>query len=102
MKILAANRLSDGRAVWLAPDHSWSEEIDGAEIAHDAAGQEKLERTGQAAFLKNEVLDVELIDVQIVNGSVIPVRMRERIRAAGPSVRRDLGKQARADVLRAA
>jgi hypothetical protein len=102
MKILAANRLSDGTAVWLAPDHSWSEEIDGAEVAHDAAGEEKLERTAKAAFLKNEVVDVELIDVQIVNGAIRPVRMRERIRAAGPSIRTDLGKQARLPISRAA
>jgi hypothetical protein len=41
------------------------------------------------------VVDVNLIDVEIVDGSVRPLRLRERIRAAGPTTRNDLGKQAR-------
>ena len=102
MKILTANRLSDGEAVWLAADHSWAETIHAAEIARDPAAEEKLSLTGKAAFLKNEVLDVELIDIHLIDGEIVPVRLRERIRAAGPTNRNDLGKQARPDVLRAA
>jgi len=95
MKILTANRLADGEVVWLAADHSWATSIAEAEIAHDAATEEKLERAGRAAFLKNEVVDVALIDVAVVDGAIRPLRLRERIRAAGPTNRRDLGKQAR-------
>jgi hypothetical protein len=95
MKILTANRLTDGEAVWLACDHSWVEAICDAQIAIDVATVEKLERAGKAAFLKNEVVDVNLIDVSLVNGRVEPQRLRERIRAAGPTNRLDLGKQAR-------
>ncbi len=102
MKILTANRLSDGEAVWLAADHSWAETIHTAEIARDASTEEKLSLTGKAAFLKNEVLDVELIDVQLTDGEIHPVRLRERIRAAGPTNRNDLGKQARPAISRAA
>lgn len=95
MKILTANRLTDGEAVWLAADHSWANAIEAAEIARDAATVEKLERAGRAALCKNEVVDVNLIDVEIVEGRVLPTRLRERIRAEGPSFRLDLGKQAR-------
>ena len=102
MKILTANRLSDGEAVWLAPDHSWTVAIEAAEIAQDPATQEKLERAGRAALLKNEVVDVNLVDVAIVEGEIHPLRLRERIRAAGPSNRIDLGKQARPAVAVAA
>lgn len=94
MKILTANRLRDGEAVWLAADHSWAETIEGAEIACDEICTEKLVRAGRAALLKNEVIDVELVDIEIVDGEIRPLRLRERIRAAGPTVRRDLGKQA--------
>ncbi len=94
MKILTANRLVDGEVVWLAADHSWTATIAGAEIAHDAATEEKLARAGHAAFLKNEVVDVNLIDVAVTDGRIEPKRLRERIRAAGPTVRLDLGKQA--------
>jgi uncharacterized protein DUF2849 len=102
MKILTANRLVDGEAVWYAADHSWSETIIGAELARDKAAEERLEAIGKAAYLANQVLDVELIDVDLVGGDIVPVRLRERIRAAGPTNRNDLGKQARPAIYRAA
>ncbi|WEX09327.1 DUF2849 domain-containing protein [Chelativorans sp. AA-79] len=95
MKLVAANRLIDGVAVWLGPDGGWVEDISEAEIARDKETQERLERTGREAFVRNEVLDVELIDVEIVDGTVRPLRLRERIRAAGPSIHPELGKQAK-------
>lgn len=95
MKILTANRLADGEAVWLAPDHSWAESIDAAYRASSDEIVEKLERAGRAAVCKNEVVDVNLIDVELIDGALVPKRLRERIRAAGPTNRTDLGKQAR-------
>lgn len=102
MKVLTANRLSDGEVVWLAADHSWAATIDAAEIGRDETTVEKLERAGKAAALKNEVVDVSLIDVEIVDGALRPTRLRERIRAAGPTIHPDLGKQARPTVSAAA
>jgi hypothetical protein len=102
MKILTANRLIDGEAVWYGIDHSWSETIIGAELARDKAAEERLQAIGKAAYLANQVLDVELIDVDIIGGDIVPVRLRERIRAAGPTNRNDLGKQARPAIYRAA
>ena len=101
MKILTANRLVDGEAVWYA-EGAWAETIDGAEIAEDKAGEERLEAIGKAAFAANLVLDVAIIDVEIVEGSIRPTRLRERIRAAGPTIRSDLGKQARPGLAQAA
>jgi len=95
MKILTANRLSDGEAVWYA-DGRWAETMDGAEIATDKAGEERLDAIGKAAFAANLVLDVALVDVELTDtGAIRPIRLRERIRAAGPTIRNDLGKQAR-------
>ena len=95
MKILTANRLTDGEAVWFSADQRWSETIVGAEIADDKAGEARLEAIGKAAYDNNEVVDVNLIDVQLVDGAIVPTRLREQIRAAGPTNRNDLGKQAR-------
>ena len=95
MKVLTANRLIDGEAVWYAASQHWAEAIDGAEVADDKAHEERLEAIGKAAFAANQVLDVELIDVHVVEGAIVPIRLRERIRAAGPTNRTDLGKQAR-------
>jgi hypothetical protein len=101
MKILTANRLTDGEAVWYAADHSWSETIDGSEIARDKAGEQRLEAIGKAAHDDNFVVDVNLIDIEIVGGDIVPVRLREKIRADGPTNRHDLGKQARPAASRA-
>lgn len=95
MKILTANRLTDGEAVWYAASQNWVEMIDGAEIVSDKAGEARLEAAGQAALARDEVVDVNLIDIELRDGAITPTRLRERIRAAGPTNRTDLGKQAR-------
>jgi hypothetical protein len=102
MKVLAANRLIDGEAVWLAPDGRWAETLQAAEIARDPDRQSRLAEAGKASAARNEVLDVELIDVEFVDGRIVPIRLRERIRAGGPSIHPELGKQARFAVASAA
>ena len=95
MKVLTANRLTDGEAVWFGSDQVWHETIDYAEVAHDKPAEERLEALGKQAFARNEVVDVDLIDVELLEGEIRPLRLRERIRSAGPTNRTDLGKQAR-------
>jgi hypothetical protein len=102
MKILTANRLTDGEAVWFTANHGWAETITNSEIARDKEAEARLEAIGNAAYLNNEVVDVNLIDVDLVCGEIVPTRLRERIRAAGPTNRNDLGKQARPDFVAAA
>ncbi|GKX34999.1 MAG: hypothetical protein MnENMB40S_26170 [Rhizobiaceae bacterium MnEN-MB40S] len=94
MKVLTANRLGDGIAVWLDANGRWLEQIDNALIARHDDAVAALEIAGKSAFNKNIVVDVALIDVEEIDGEIYPVRLRERIRAAGPTVRADLGKQA--------
>jgi hypothetical protein len=94
MKILTANRLTDGECLWWGGG-AWKETIDGAELAADKDDEARLESVGKEAFAANFVLDVAIIDVELVDGAIRPLRLRERIRAAGPTVRNDLGKQAR-------
>ncbi len=95
MKVLTANRLTDGEAVWLAADESWSASIDDAVIASDKETEGWLSAAGDAACADNLVVDVNLIDIEQVDGQTVPIRLRERIRAAGPTNRSDLGKQAK-------
>lgn len=101
MRVLTANRLTDGIAVWYA-DGGWAETIGNADIAHDKAAEDRLEAIGAAAYANNEVVDVNLIDVTVVDGVVEAVRLREKIRAAGPTIRSDLGKQAHPETVRTA
>ncbi len=101
MKVLTANRLRDGEAVWYSHGR-WAEVIDNADLASDLEAEARLQAVGAASLANNEVVDVELIDVALVDGTIEPLRLREKIRAAGPSNRNDLGKQARPEAARAA
>ena len=85
MKVLTANTLADGIAVW----HSgtgWSLSIHDALVAADAEAESRLSTLGALSFANNEVVDVNLIDVEIRQGKPHPIRLRERIRADGPSI----------------
>ncbi len=94
MKVLTANRLSDGIAVWLGANGQWLENIDNALIARHEAAADALDEAGKSAFNANVVVDIALIDVDEQDGEIYPIRLRERIRATGPTIRLDLGKQA--------
>ncbi len=102
MKVLTANRLADGQAVWFAKDETWAETIGNVRVANDKDDEAILQSIGETAHAKNLVVDVNLIDVDLVCGNIVPSRLRERIRAAGPTNRHDLGKQAQPNVNRAA
>ena len=94
LKVLTANRLTDGIAVWLGANGEWLDQIDHALIARHPEAIEALEKAGKSAFDENLIVDVAVIDVDEVDGEIFPIRLRERIRAKGPTFRADLGKQA--------
>ena len=90
-QVLTANRLSDGEVVYLAADGVWAESIAAAQVV-TAADSDAALATGQAAERDLKIVHAYLFDI---TPDRRPVKMREIIRAAGPTVRRDLGKQAR-------
>ena len=94
--VVIANRLGDGLVVYLAEGDVWVERIEdpSVRVADDPAAAADLEKAGLAAEARQEVVGPELIGVERRDGVVVPVRFREVIRAAGPTVRTDLGKQA--------
>ena len=85
-KVLTANRLGDGIAVWLDANGQWTERLQDAFVARHAEAVEALESAGRSAFASNIVLDVNVIDVEEKNGQLRPLRLRERIRAEGPTI----------------
>ena len=96
LQILTANRLQDGEVVFLRFDLGWSESVDDAWIAigdHEAA---LLVQEGEIWLKDNIVVDPYLVEVLDVDGQIKPIHYREQMRTTGPTVRRDLGKQARA------
>jgi sulfite reductase (NADPH) hemoprotein beta-component len=87
--VLTANRLRDGRVVWYGAHDTWVERIADAEILAAGADASALARAQDWAR-REVVVDVYAVPVESDDTGVIPVTMRERVRAIGPSVRTDL------------
>ena len=94
-QVISANRLADGAVVFLGRDGAWVELLPEAEVFDgEAALAEGLARA-KAAEARNLVLDIAPIDVTGSGKGLAATHLREIIRSAGPTVRRDHGKQAR-------
>ena len=95
-QILLASDLRDGEVLFLGAE-AWVRDARAAAVARDAAEAAALETRGKADVAANKVVDVYLAEVELdpLLGPR-PLHFRERARLVGPSVRRDLGKQARA------
>ncbi len=96
-QVMTANRLHDGQVVYLAEDDSWSERLSDAIVADSDEMAKTLLTLGARAVEQHIVVDAYLFAVSVENGRILPLSRRELIRAAGPSVRIDLGYQAAAE-----
>ncbi len=86
MQMIIANRLIDGRIVFLAPDAGWTTDIAlGAVAGNDEEAAGMLARAKQHEQA-NLVVDPNLISIRIDTGIRQPTEYREYIRAHGPSV----------------
>jgi hypothetical protein len=90
-QMIIANRLIDGRVVFLAPDEGWNTAIDQGSVVDDETEAQRLLEVAKQAVARCLVIDPTLIEVRVENGNVRPVEIREVIRAFGPTVRTDLG-----------
>ena len=92
--VITANRLADGVVVFQSDDCGWSEDFNRAAVQPDnSAVAAALERAKEDEA-RNLVVDVYETAVEERNGRFALKALREAIRAAGPTVRLDLGKQA--------
>jgi len=93
LQILTANRLSDGAVLyWRAGD--WTSALAEAEIFESGDAAKAAREAADRWVADRVVVTPYLFAVRIEDGVAVPVKEREIIRASGPSVRRDLGKQA--------
>lgn len=82
MEILTGNELMSGATVYLDRQGRWVEEIDAARVfaPEDAEAKDAAiaatKRTGRIVSLEAET-------IKLVEGKVVPDRLRERIRATG-------------------
>ena len=92
--VITANRLADGVVVFQTPDGGWSEDFNRAAVVKDAGATAEALARAKKDEAANLVVDAYSFPVELRNGHVAPKALREAIRAAGPTTRRDLGKQA--------
>ncbi|MEJ1967132.1 MAG: DUF2849 domain-containing protein [Rhizomicrobium sp.] len=92
-QMLTANRLVDGDVLYWA-DGGWVLSLKDGQVFADPKDAEAALAAAQRDVKANEVVATYLFDVKLDGGVIKPVKEREIIRAAGPTVRRDLGKQA--------
>jgi sulfite reductase (NADPH) hemoprotein beta-component len=93
--VITASRLADGLVVFQTADQGWSEDFNRAGVWPDAAASAAALARAKEDEARNLVVEPYAVPVEIRNGHVVPKALREAIRATGPTVRRDLGKQAR-------
>ncbi|HEY4124256.1 MAG TPA: DUF2849 domain-containing protein [Rhizomicrobium sp.] len=92
-QMLTSNRLIDGEVLYWR-DGSWVSGFDQGEVYDDPKAADAALAAAQGTVKDNKVVATYLFDVRRTAKGIEPVKEREIIRAAGPSVRADLGKQA--------
>ena len=93
-KVVTANRLGDGLVVYLDTAGGWSEYIEAARVAQSEEQSAEILTLAEAPAQATLVVGPYLMDVSLENGEPRAVSNREIIRAKGPTVHPDFGKQA--------
>jgi len=94
VQIVTANRLRDGAVVYLGPGYELVERLEAAlRLSTKDEVEAALARAAQSVA-ERLIVSPYPMEVTVTGETIAPLRMREIIRAAGPTVRRDLGKQA--------
>lgn len=92
-KVITANRLIDGLVVFVADGPVWVTDINDATVFEDGPRLDEAMAFGAAEVAARKIVDPYTIDIVIEDGRPVPERLRERIRAIGPSV--DYGEKER-------
>lgn len=93
LQVLTANHLRSGDvAYWRGG--AWVDHFAEADVFRDKASADAALAAAQAFVKDRVVVNPYLFAVRDVDGRIRAVEEREIVRSEGPSVRRDLGKQA--------
>ncbi|WP_129793139.1 DUF2849 domain-containing protein [Sphingosinicella sp. CPCC 101087] len=93
--VLTASDLLDGDVVFYA-GAGWARGLDEAAVAADEAQAAQFEAILAETEAKGDPVAPYLMTVRIdADGALVPGHVRERIRSRGPTIRTDLGPQAR-------
>lgn len=82
-KVVTANALLEGDAVWLTEDNEWTRDIREAELLTDEAHAEL--RLLEAQSRKDEIAGAYLAEAKATEDGPAPTHFREAFRTRGPS-----------------
>ena len=91
--MLTANRLKTGDVLY-RKGGGWVPMLADGDVYADQASADAALATATAELAQNEFVAPYLFEVRQVNGKIVPVKEREIVRAAGPTVHPHTGKQA--------
>jgi sulfite reductase (NADPH) hemoprotein beta-component len=83
--VFTANRLRDGRVVWLAEAGRWVEVVAEALVFSPQDAEAGLALARQAERTQ-QIVGAYGTEVALQGGTPVPVKFRERLRARGPSI----------------
>lgn len=86
MRMIIANRLTDGLVVFYKDSGDWTVDIADGLVIDDEAEETRQLEAARADEARCLIVDPNLIDVSIDGGSPRPTAIREAIRAFGPTV----------------
>jgi hypothetical protein len=93
LQMLTANRLRSGDVLYRKGD-GWVLTLAQADVYRDLGAADAALAAAQAELVRNDFVAPYLFEVREKDGVLHPVKEREIIRAAGPTVHRHTGKQA--------
>lgn len=96
MDIITANELVSGATVYVNSDGRWIMDIDKARVFKNGEAEAR-DAVVVAANATGRLISVEIEKVAVLDGKVVANRLRERIRADGPTApygpeRQELGE----------
>ncbi len=94
MEILTANEVVSGAAVYVDGAGRWQMDLQKARLFSDDAARDAVIAAAKAT---GRLVSIEIEKIEIVDGKIVPNRLRERIRAEGPTApygpkRQELGE----------
>jgi hypothetical protein len=93
LQMLTANRLRDGDVLY-RKGNGWVLTLADGDVYSDQAGADAALAAANAELVRNEFVAPYLFEVREDGGKIRPLKEREIIRAAGPTVHPHTGKQA--------